>query len=186
MTKWETKKLKDICSKITDGAHLSPPSVVQGLPMASVKDLTEYGIDLTSCRHISEAEYIKLVKSGCKPKKGDILIAKDGNSAIDTTCEVREDMDVVLLSSVAILRPKPDKLLPTFLKHLLSWSSFKNYIKQNFITGAAIPRVILKDFGECDISIPPLPVQRKISAVLSAYDDLIENNTRRIALLEKM
>lgn len=33
---------------------------------------------------------------------------------------------------------------------------------------------------------PPLPIQRKVSAVLSAYDDLIENNNRRIALLEKM
>lgn len=37
-----------------------------------------------------------------------------------------------------------------------------------------------------NISLPPLPVQRKIAAILSAYDDLIENNTRRIALLEKM
>jgi type I restriction enzyme S subunit len=34
--------------------------------------------------------------------------------------------------------------------------------------------------------IPPLPTQRKIAAILSAYDDLIENNTRRIAILEEM
>jgi len=37
-----------------------------------------------------------------------------------------------------------------------------------------------------DISLPPLPIQKKIAAVLSAYDDLIENNNRRIAILEKM
>jgi len=36
------------------------------------------------------------------------------------------------------------------------------------------------------ISLPPLPIQRKIAAVLSSYDDLIENNNRRIAILEKM
>ena len=36
------------------------------------------------------------------------------------------------------------------------------------------------------IAIPPLPTQRKIAAILSAYDDLIENNTRRIAILEEM
>ncbi len=36
------------------------------------------------------------------------------------------------------------------------------------------------------VSVPPLPVQRKIAAILSAYDDLIENNTRRIAILEQM
>ena len=34
--------------------------------------------------------------------------------------------------------------------------------------------------------MPPLPTQRKIASILSAYDDLIENNTRRIAILEEM
>ena len=37
-----------------------------------------------------------------------------------------------------------------------------------------------------EIPVPPLPTQRKIAAVLSAYDDLIENNTRRIKILEEM
>jgi type I restriction enzyme S subunit len=37
-----------------------------------------------------------------------------------------------------------------------------------------------------DIPLPPFPIQKKIAAVLSAYDDLIENNNRRIAILEKM
>ena len=36
------------------------------------------------------------------------------------------------------------------------------------------------------IPTPPLPTQRKIAAVLSAYDDLIENNARRIAILEEI
>jgi type I restriction enzyme S subunit len=37
-----------------------------------------------------------------------------------------------------------------------------------------------------NIELPLIPVQRKIAAVLSAYDDLIENNNRRIAILERM
>ena len=37
-----------------------------------------------------------------------------------------------------------------------------------------------------DVPLPPLPTQRKIASILSAYDDLIENNTRRIAILEEM
>jgi len=40
--------------------------------------------------------------------------------------------------------------------------------------------------SEINISLPPLPVQRKIAGILSAYDDLIENNRRRIVLLEEM
>ena len=49
-----------------------------------------------------------------------------------------------------------------------------------------MPHISAKQIGDFLIPIPPLPIQRKIAATLSAYDDLIENNKRRIALLEKM
>jgi type I restriction enzyme S subunit len=52
--------------------------------------------------------------------------------------------------------------------------------------GAAQPFISLTDARKMRIPLPPLPAQRKIAAVLSAYDDLIENNTRRIKILEEM
>ena len=42
---------------------------------------------------------------------------------------------------------------------------------------------ILRNF---EVSIPPLPVQRRIAGILSAYDELIENSQRRIRILEAM
>lgn len=59
-------------------------------------------------------------------------------------------------------------------------------MKAAFTTGAAIPRVVLKDFKRAPIMVPSLPTQRRIASILSAYDDLIENNTRRITILEEM
>jgi type I restriction enzyme S subunit len=59
-------------------------------------------------------------------------------------------------------------------------------MKNSFVTGAAIPRVVLKDFKRTTIRLPPLPVQQKIASILCPYDDLIENNTRRIKILEEM
>jgi type I restriction enzyme S subunit len=53
-------------------------------------------------------------------------------------------------------------------------------------TGAAQPQIIIADLKNYELSVPPLPTQRKIAAVLSAYEDLIENNTRRIEILEEM
>ncbi len=47
-------------------------------------------------------------------------------------------------------------------------------------------RADLEVFKSVEVPTPPLPTQRKIAAILSAYDDLIENNTRRIVLLEQM
>ena len=52
--------------------------------------------------------------------------------------------------------------------------------------GVATPIVKKSTFANLEVCVPPLETQRKIAAVLSAYDDLIENNTRRIKILEDM
>ena len=52
--------------------------------------------------------------------------------------------------------------------------------------GAATPIISKSSFSDISIRVAPLPVQRRIASILSSYDDLIENNTRRIAILEEM
>jgi type I restriction enzyme S subunit len=59
-----------------------------------------------------------------------------------------------------------------------------NFAVQN--VAAAVPGVNRNFLHQLSVRVPPLPTQRKIAAILSAYDDLIENNTRRIAVLEEM
>ena len=53
-----------------------------------------------------------------------------------------------------------------------------------YITGAAQPKLSQSNLMLIELALPPLPTQRRIASILSAYDDLIENNTRRIRLLE--
>lgn len=53
-------------------------------------------------------------------------------------------------------------------------------------TGSAQPDLNHGAFKSLPFHYPPLPTQHKIASILSAYDDLIENNTRRIAILEEM
>lgn len=166
--------LGEVCLKITDGAHNSPKSVASGKPMASVKDLTRFGVDLSDARHISAEDYEALVKQGCRPEVGDVLIAKDGNSALDTVCNVKQPLDAVLLSSVAILRPDPKVVDSDFLKFFLSSKETIDYLKGNFISGAAIPRVVLKDFKKASIKLPPLALQREMAAILNSVEDKIE------------
>lgn len=50
---------------------------------------------------------------------------------------------------------------------------------------ATMPAITFKTFGAIKVNYPPLPTQQKIAAILSAYDDAIENNLRRIRLLEE-
>ena len=55
-----------------------------------------------------------------------------------------------------------------------------------YITGTAQPKLSQRNLKAIRLLLPPLPTQRKIASLLSAYDDLIENNTRRIKILEEM
>lgn len=173
-SEWETHSLDSLCKKITDGAHQSPKSVDAGKPMASVKDLTPFGVDLTDARQISLDDFNVLVKQGCQPIVGDVLIAKDGNSALDTVCCVDTPLDAVLLSSVAILRPNSELLDSHFLKHYLSSREVIDYLKSNFISGAAIPRVVLRDFKKAEVNLPQLKTQKAIAAYLDMLDDRIK------------
>ena len=58
---WQVKELDELCSLITDGSHRSPKSTEFGKPMASVKDMTNFGIDYESSRKISEEEFWKVM-----------------------------------------------------------------------------------------------------------------------------
>ncbi|MEL5848520.1 MAG: restriction endonuclease subunit S [Candidatus Igneacidithiobacillus chanchocoensis] len=184
MNEWLTLTLADVCTVITDGAHQSPKTVSRGKPMASVKDLTRFGVDLKSARHIAIEDFEALAKQGCKPQVGDVLIAKDGNSALDTVCTVAHALDAVLLSSVAILRPDPNCLDSVFLKFYLSSPETIEYLKSNFISGAAIPRVVLRDFKRAEIRLPSLDVQRRIAGILQSIDSKIDLNRRINQTLE--
>lgn len=162
---WEIVKLGDLCSKITDGAHQSPKSVERGRPMASVKDMTNWGINIEGCRHISEADFASLVANGCQPQEGDVLLAKDGATCLDTACEYRQSDEIVLLSSVAILRPK-FLHVSSYVHIWLGLDATKFYLKESFVSGSAIPRVVLRDLKQARILMPP-------PAVLKAFDDAV-------------
>ncbi|KPL23574.1 MAG: hypothetical protein AMJ75_05795 [Phycisphaerae bacterium SM1_79] len=54
-----------------------------------------------------------------------------------------------------------------------------------FNSGAGVPTLNRNDLDTLEVAIPPIPIQHKIAAILSAYDDLIENSTRRMRILEE-
>ena len=55
-----------------------------------------------------------------------------------------------------------------------------------FGSGSTVEHMRLEDIPSLEFNVPPLPIQRRIAGILSAYDDLIENSQRRIKILEEM
>ena len=184
---WTTTTIDDVCSLVTDGAHNSPKSVEKGYYMASVKDFTEYGFDFSNCRQISEEDYEKLRKQGCVPKKDDVLVGKDGARYFEDIIIYRQDEQPALLSSIAILRANRKKITPEFLYYTLKTPAIKKDVRDNYGSGSAIPRVVLKDFKRMPFSYPDIDEQRKITAVCSVIDAKIQvNNAINKNLLEQV
>lgn len=84
------------------------------------------------------------------------------------------------INSVVVNEKEHD---PFFVYHLLT--TLRDELKAN-AGGAATPIINKTAFSEIEVGVPPLPVQQRIAGILSAYDELIENNHRRIRILEEM
>lgn len=80
-----------------------------------------------------------------------------------------------------IVEPRPDRVDTQYVYYLLKDANLNRHAG-----GAAQPLLTQSRLKPLEFSLPPLPIQRRIAAILSAYDDLIENNTHRIAILEEM
>lgn len=185
-SKWVTSTIAEVCLLVTDGSHFSPKSVSRGRYMVSVKDFTPDGFDFTNCRQISEEDYLKLEKGGCVPEYDDILIGKDGARFFEDIVIYRQNERPALLSSIAILRCNETRILPEFLYYTLRTPSFRADVRDNYGSGSAIPRIILKDFKRMPVLVPPVEEQQRIADTLSVLDARIAENRKINHHLEQM
>lgn len=167
---WITKPLEKLCDLITDGSHESPSEYLDGFYMPSVKDMTDSGFDFSDCKRISKADYERLVANGCKPEIGDVLIAKDG-SMLKYVFPVKENRNIVILSSIAILRPKKNMLSSSYLTYYFRQPRFVEQVIKSNQTGTGVPRIVLKNFKKIELHIPEkLNEQEAIAGILSDMD----------------
>jgi type I restriction enzyme S subunit len=88
-------------------------------------------------------------------------------------------------NDVIVFKPKLDKIEPQYLYYQLSKDDFFDFMMAG-ANGTKMPRGNKKSIPTYKILLHPLPTQRRIASILSAYDDLIENNLKRIKLLEEI
>lgn len=175
---WREVRLEDICSKITDGYHESPPESDVGYYMPSVKDMTSTGFDYSECKKISYADFKKLERNGCRPDIGDVLIAKDGS--ILKYAFVQEQAEtIVILSSIAIVKPLFNCVDSFFLAQYFRQQNFVEQVITNYKSGTGVPRIVLKGFKQIELFIPEsVAEQATIAKILVDMD-------KEIAGLEK-
>lgn len=166
-TDWPEVALSAITRLITDGSHFSPKTSDSGVPYVTVRDLKDGFIDLENAARISEASFLELEKNGCRPIAGDLLFSKDGT--VGKVALVETDDRFVVLSSLAILRPKENEILPKFLALAMGSENFQREAIGSK-TGLAIKRIVLKHLKSLTILVPPIAVQKSIVDEVAVFD----------------
>jgi len=175
--------LSGVCLLVTDGTHETPKTLEAGVAFIKAKEIVGGVIDFENCEYISNEDHLKVIARS-KPEQGDTLFAHIGAS-LGEAAYVNTNREFSI-KNVALFKPNPAKIDGRYLFYYIIAPRFQNEIKASR-TGSAQPFVGLDSFRRHPIEYHrKLETQRKIAGMLSAYDDLIENNTHRIKILEQM
>jgi len=165
--------------------EINPTSITKQYPY----DEIEY-IDISSVGtgFFSGSTHMLLAEAPSRAKRlvehGDTIIAMVRPNLRSFLYIKNPPKNMVVSTGFAVLRPN-NKINSRFLYYTVTNQKFTDYLSAN-VRGAAYPAVDTETFARAKIWLPDLPVQEKIASILSTYDDLIENNTRRIKILEEM
>ena len=175
-------KRGDVCASIYDGDHSAPPKSKSGIPFITISNINagDGFIDFSNTAFVPE-EYCKSLKVERKPKRGDVLYSVVGSFGIPSL--IKSDEKFVFQRHIAILRPS-ERIDSTYLYYVLKDPNFYHWADAVAI-GSAQRTVTLGQLRNKEIDLPDLETQRRIAGVLSAYDELIENNRKQIKLLEE-
>jgi type I restriction enzyme, S subunit len=180
---WKWRSIESLCINVTSGgtpSRSNPDFYKNGtIPWLKTKELKGYYI------YDSEEKITKqgLAKSSAKLFPAEtVLMAMYGDGRTITSLGILKSEAATNQACCAMI-PDTNECDPKFL--LYSLSANREHLLKLAIGGAQrnLSGKIIRDFK---ILAPPTNVQRKIAGILSAYDDLIENNLRRIKILEMM
>jgi type I restriction enzyme, S subunit len=177
-------RLDSVCLSVTDGKHGDCENEEgSGYYFLSAKDVRDGKLQYDGARQITESDFVDTHKR-TRLEPLDILISNSGTiGRIAIAPEVPLTHRTTFQKSVAILKPNQERVDPHYLLYYLL--SAKNRLI-SAAGGTAQVNLLLRDLRSFDVTLYPLDLQRKIASILSAYDDLIENNTRRIMILAQM
>jgi type I restriction enzyme S subunit len=183
---WIKSTLESVSKFITKGS--TPTTfgfdwVESGIPFLRSECVTDNGFNMKGLSYISNEAHEYMVRS--KIVAGDILISITGNVG-RIAIFPKELVEGNINQHIARVRiNEPNECDEGFVYYQINQVLYRQYY-YGIVTGAAYPQLSLKQIRETPIYLPPLPTQKRIASILSAYDDLIENNLKRIKLLEEI
>ena len=186
LKQWQHVQLGSICSKIGSGATpRGGESVYVEEGTAIIRSQNVYNGLFTGngLAHIME-EHAEQLK-GVTVESRDVLLNITGDS-VARCCQVPDwVLPARVNQHVAIVRPESIKLLPEFLYYYFISPLMQKYLLSRAGSGGTRNALTKEMIEALEVPCPSLAIQQRIVDILKNYDSLIENNRRRIQLLEQ-
>jgi type I restriction enzyme S subunit len=155
-----------------------------GIPVIQGRNIKNNKFEWNSKLYVTEEKFNSLKRSHCR--EGDLVFPKIGTIGITAIMPKVEGHTIFLLSTNMMKMSVNCTIADIkYVYYYFCQSHIRDHIRAT-AGGSSQPIFNFTTLKNFEIELPPLPTQRKIAAILSAYDRLIENNTRRIEILEEM
>jgi len=182
---WEKKKLGEI-AQFRNGLNYTKDNFGKGLKVINVGDFQNYF--KVKWNELDEINPTGLVREDCYLKNGDIVFVRsNGNRDLIGRSLFIENIREPVSHSAFTIKARfasTNHIFPKFYAYVFRSSLIRQTLSAQG-NGTNISNLNQTILSNLVVPFPPLKVQKQIAAILSAYDELIENNERRILLLEE-
>lgn len=177
---WATIRADEYCESVRDGTHDTPKQTETGYKLVTGKHIKNGQIDPSEAYCISEKDY-KKINERSLVEQWDVLM-----SMIGTVGEVAvvKDHPNYAIKNVALFKCAGSELKGKWLAYYLQSSDAQGHMSGNQ-KGSSQQFLSLKQLRSLPVPVADEAYMQKVVDVLSAYDDLIENNQKQIKLLEE-
>ena len=177
---WEYLRADEYCDSVRDGTHDTPKQVETGYKLVTGKHVKNGQIDSTSAYYISEKDYIA-INARSLVEQWDVLMSMIGT--VGEVAVVKNHPDYAI-KNLALFKCNGSELKGKWLSYYLRSPEAQGKMSGNQ-KGSSQQFLSLKQLRELPVPIADEITMQKIVNILSAFDDLIENNQNQIKLLEE-
>lgn len=182
---WKKTTIGEHCTVTSSKRfHLSDRSN-SGVPFYCSKEIIQKvkSEEIDSCDYISEEFYEEVARKYGVPQENDLLVTTRGTIGVPYLYK-RSDRFYFADGNLTWMKDFRNTLLPQYLYYWFLSHEGQSKI-DSIAKGTAQKAVPIAGIKTLELQLPPIATQRRIADILSAYDDLIENNRKQIKLLEE-
>lgn len=183
---WEVGPLKRYWS-VTDCKHVTADFVDEGIPLASIREVQSYFVDLSAAKQTSPAFFEQLTGGGRMPADGDLIFSR--NATVGEVAQVAAwHPPFALGQDVCLLKRRNQDYSPDFVQQTLRSSICVRQIA-NLLIGSTFKRINVEEIRNLVIPFPPTDEQKQIGSSLvrrlGVLDELMNESQMAIALLQE-